>query len=274
MSDRTAHDHQHFSSDDEERLHFQKIVESYRSYGSFAKQRVNIAIKNYKKLPEYQQDLVKDFLPNCAKLFQCIEHNQNLINLLLEDVHAMFHNEEFQKVDKDGDGNDLNNEAIFKRRFYDLDIDKVFTTLRQINRDWSSEGADERKSCYGPLAQDLMELYPDKCQRKDVSVLVPGAGLGRLAFDIANVGFRCQGNEFSLFMLIASNFILNRCPEVNEHVIYPWVHQWSNNFSAKDQTRAVKFPDVSPFDLDKDSQFSMAAGNFLEIYTEEGCDQF
>jgi len=101
MSDRTAHDHQHFSSDDEERLHFQKIVESYRSYGSFAKQRVNIAIKNYKKLPEYQQDLVKDFLPNCAKLFQCIEHNQNLINLLLEDVHAMFHNEEFQKVDKD-----------------------------------------------------------------------------------------------------------------------------------------------------------------------------
>jgi carnosine N-methyltransferase len=43
-----------------------------------------------------------------------------------------------------------------------------------------------------------------------VSVLVPGAGLGRLAFEIANLGFKCEGNEFSLYMLMASNFILNK----------------------------------------------------------------
>ena len=43
-----------------------------------------------------------------------------------------------------------------------------------------------------------------------ISVLVPGAGLGRLAYEIARVGYTCQGNEFSLFMLFASNFILNK----------------------------------------------------------------
>lgn len=43
-----------------------------------------------------------------------------------------------------------------------------------------------------------------------VKVLVPGAGLGRLAFEIARKGYQCQGNEFSLFMLFASNFVLNR----------------------------------------------------------------
>ena len=43
-----------------------------------------------------------------------------------------------------------------------------------------------------------------------VSILVPGAGLGRLAFELAQRGYTCQGNEFSMFMLLASNFILNQ----------------------------------------------------------------
>ena len=68
--------------------------------------------------------------------------------------------------------------------------------------------------------------------RGNIHVLVPGAGLGRLAYDIAKLGtlnpanviplapslipaqpgFACQGNEFSLFMLLVSSFILNRLP--------------------------------------------------------------
>ena len=47
-------------------------------------------------------------------------------------------------------------------------------------------------------------------ERSSVKVLVPGSGLGRLAYDIAHLGFCCQGNEFSMYMLLASNFILNK----------------------------------------------------------------
>jgi hypothetical protein len=36
-------------------------------------------------------------------------------------------------------------------------------------------------------------------------VLVPGAGLGRLAFEVAWQGYSCQGNEYSFFMLLASH---------------------------------------------------------------------
>lgn len=57
-------------------------------------------------------------------------------------------------------------------------------------------------------------LHPVSCifisDRRSVSVLVPGAGLGRLAHEFARRGYNCQGNEWSLFMLIASNFVLNR----------------------------------------------------------------
>lgn len=49
--------------------------------------------------------------------------------------------------------------------------------------------------------------------RNDVSpvqILVPGAGLGRLSWEFARLGYTCQGNEVSLYMLIASHFVLNK----------------------------------------------------------------
>ena len=46
--------------------------------------------------------------------------------------------------------------------------------------------------------------------RSNINILVPGAGLGRLSYELASRGYACQGNEFSLFMLFASNFVLNK----------------------------------------------------------------
>lgn len=34
--------------------------------------------------------------------------------------------------------------------------------------------------------------------------------MGRLTYEIAHRGFFCEGNEFSYFMLIGANFILNK----------------------------------------------------------------
>jgi len=47
--------------------------------------------------------------------------------------------------------------------------------------------------------------------------------------------------------------------------VYPWVHQYVNNLKAEHQTHGVPFPDVNPSDLPPNSQFSMAAGDFLEV---------
>ena len=71
-----------------------------------------------------------------------------------------------------------------------------------------------------------------------------------------------------------------RCDEPNMLRLYPWVHQFCNLRSTSDQTRAVSFPDVNPADIstilrDDDSfpQFSMAAGDFLEVYNIPGNKQ-
>ena len=99
----------------------------------------------------------------------------------------------------------------------------------------------------------MLSLYP--ANRDQVKVLVPGAGLGRLAFDIAREGFECQGSEFSLYMLFASNFILNKCQAVDCFKIQPYIHQFCNNLSSKDQLREISFPDLDPNMLPEDAKY-------------------
>ena len=40
-----------------------------------------------------------------------------------------------------------------------MDVDRVYTTLKQIVRDWSSEGREERDFCYTPILNELKNLY-------------------------------------------------------------------------------------------------------------------
>jgi hypothetical protein len=40
-------------------------------------------------------------------------------------------------------------------------VERVYTTLKQIVRDWTAEGQSERDSCYGLIISELKNLYPD-----------------------------------------------------------------------------------------------------------------
>ncbi|TFK28276.1 N2227-domain-containing protein [Coprinopsis marcescibilis] len=158
-----------------------------------------------------------------------------------------------------------------KRKFRptDFDMDKLRSTLKQFVRDWSEEGLSEREHCYKPMTDALVEYFshaqmPD--DRSKLRVLVPGAGLGRLAWDVANLGFSCQGNEFSHCMLLSSFFILNRTDQIGQHTLYPYVHSFSNAPNRNSILKKVYIPDVRPSDLPPTSNFSLVAGDFEEIY--------
>ncbi|OLY81363.1 UPF0586 protein [Smittium mucronatum] len=79
-------------------------------------------------------------------------------------------------------------------------LEEMGSLLKEIAREWSSEGAEERALIYEPV-KTALETHYYECgavdSRKDVSIMVLGAGLGRLAFEIFNMGYTCQGNESS-----------------------------------------------------------------------------
>jgi len=150
------------------------------------------------------------------------------------------------------------------------DIDRLFSTLKQCVRDWSDEGAEERRCCYDPMLDALCAYFDGlsipTAQRPRKRVLVPGAGLGRLVYEVAKRGFSAQGNEFSHYMLFPSFWILNRTQKIKEHTLYPYIHSFSNCRNVESLTRAVRIPDILPYEIPQQVDFSYVAGDFEEIY--------
>ena len=94
--------------------------------------------------------------------------------------------------------------------------------------------------------------------------------MGRLVFDFAMDGYAAQGNEFSYFMLVASNFILNINQQVEIFEIQPFIHAFSNTFDENDPFEVYKIPDVNPADhIEPGHDFSMVAGEFVEVYKKQ-----
>ncbi|XP_032297372.1 carnosine N-methyltransferase isoform X1 [Coturnix japonica] len=241
-----------------EREHFRRIINAFRYYGTNMHERVSRTERQFKSLPASQQSLLPQFLPHLDKIRKCIDHNQEILQTIVNDCVHMFENKEYGE---DGRGK-ITPASTF-------DMDKLKSTLKQFVRDWSEEGKPERDSCYQPIISEIVKNFPkERWDFSKVNILVPGAGLGRLAWEIAMLGYACQGNEWSLFMLFSSNFVLNRCSEVNSCKLYPWIHQFSNNKRSADQIRPIYFPDVDPHSLPSGSNFSMTAGDFQEIYSE------
>ena len=104
-------------------------------------------------------------------------------------------------------------------------------------------------------------------------VLVPGAGLGRLVFDLALDGCDAEGNEISYHMLVASSYILNFVQAAGQHTIYPWIQVFSNHPTRERHLQGYKVPDVHPGALMAAAQgtageMTMCAADFLCLYSD------
>lgn len=119
---------------------------------------------------------------------------------------------------------------------------------------------------------------------------MPGAGLGRLPLEIAARGYACQGNEFSYFMLLTSNFLLNAAGAAGAIPVFPFLDQTCNLWAREGNSTEVLIPDVCPAELlgvagtEEEEEggggngyaepeperpppdFSMTAGDFQEVY--------
>ena len=196
-----------------------------------------------------------DYLEN---IMNCIDANQ----LILDDIHKCA---EEVGVDEDSE------KAGASSGVYRADSQRLHELLRQIVREWSSFGKREREESFGVMLNQLTELYPPE-SRGNIRVLVPGSGLGRLAFEAACLGFDVLANDQSLLMLLTSNFILNKCSRPNNYRVYPFIHDLKNRLHIRDITTPISFPDVDP--RAKNSQLSLdfVQGDFLEVCTPQALE--
>ncbi|EPS96381.1 hypothetical protein FOMPIDRAFT_1038167 [Fomitopsis schrenkii] len=282
---------------DEEQAHFSNVIQTFRHYAQYSLSANNRRRKDFFTLPRADQELLGGlgYKEKLAEADRAILANAEFLNQIVANPEIFGHDVDEADPEEesrpshshshdhgshshshshshDAPGISYGDHANpAKRKHYrptEFDVDKLRSTLKQFVRDWSEEGRTEREVCYAPMREALLQHFSGVplSERRNLRVLVPGAGLGRLAWDVANLGFACQGNEFSHYMLLASFFVLNRTDAVNQHTIYPYVHSFSNLPNNAAMLRPITIPDVMPSSLPQGSNFSLVAGDFEEIY--------
>ena len=147
--------------EEEERLHFQKVQNSFRSYKKHSLAAVHRREDYLGRLPKEHQRLLRKhgYQDTLDDLKEAVEQNSAIISDIMADVEGMFENVSHQA--RAGEDQRV--------RPSQLDMDKVQSTLKQLVRDWSSAGAGERQQCYSPILAALQGLHPT---REDMEMML------------------------------------------------------------------------------------------------------
>lgn len=239
-----------------ERAHFAAIIRAFDNYPRWALGKVTQLERDYRRLNPHHQRLL-DTDAKIHAMRQAINVNASLLEKIIEPHRA--HVGCYEAA------------ASGSMRAPDSgDMEKVQSTLKQFVREWGAEGQPERDAAHKPILQALLRALPDGAAR-GARVLVPGCGLARLAWDIAALGFTSQASEFSYFMIIACNFVLNRLQSIEggQVTVHPYVLQTCNVKERSEQMRGCLIPDTPPWSLPPSANLSFVAGDFLEVYREQ-----
>lgn len=283
-----------FRADNDENIHLNQVCESFRQYGGFALLQWESNRYRLSSLPASQKQFLPpalqcdsdSFLQRKEAYHQAAIRNQFFLDCILQ--HAgQPHSQQERKTQED-----KNQKAKTYATSTESHLSKVSSVLKSLTRDWSNEGKAERQMTYIPIIESVRKYLPVfQSASKDDPILsglersricVPGAGVGRLMCELSSLGYTVQGNEFSLHMLLASDFILNGPVKSDRPFkISPWLLETRNLHSFDDQIRVVSIPDQDPYELVMTSvrdstnpvdslsppDFSMVAGDFVSVYS-------
>jgi carnosine N-methyltransferase len=248
--------------DFKEQQHFASIVRAFDNYRPWALRKVAKLEADYRQLSPPQQELLRTG-EKVAGMRACIEANAAILQRIVAP-----HRKHVGAGEVDGGQQQADPQMGYHGYVPESDMDKLQSTIKQFVREWGAEGAAEREQAHAPLFDALRKALPGGAEA-GARVLLPGAGMGRLVWEAAAQGYTAQGSEFSYFMLIASNFILNglQTAQLDSFVIHPWVLSTCNVRLREDQLRPARVPDVLPWSLPPTASMSMTAGDFLDVYS-------
>ncbi|KAH6886236.1 N2227-like protein-domain-containing protein [Thelonectria olida] len=214
----------------------------------------------YKHASKAQKSLLNRVV-QYSKKFARIDHilakNQELCNHIVKSALEFY---DIPSEELDTHINDR--EAAGKRG----DKIAVSQALKHYVRDWTETGMHERDKPFRCLIKTLEDMFQDRnVDSIPVKILLPGAGLGRLGFDIAALGgFKVTINEWSMYMNVAYRYLEANRARHGESV-YPFIDGWSHHASEADMHRKLVFPDVTI----NASAVLMVEGDFTTAFKDQ-----
>ncbi|KAJ5339963.1 hypothetical protein N7452_006691 [Penicillium brevicompactum] len=207
----------------------------FASYENGSRSDINRWKDLYKKVPKRQRLLLESSVNYPHKLEsveKLLKVNVNLARSIAD--HGLrFYNITQLELD----------EFINEAEAQGKPIDKTSVTqgMKHFVRDWSTEGKDERTQSFQTIL-DSLNRQP-RTTHDPLRVLLPGAGLGRLAHEIHSLGgYQVTTNEWSAYMNLAYRYLSSQT-EHNSLSFHPYIDWWSHHATNADFQRSVTFPD-------------------------------
>ncbi|KAK5047319.1 hypothetical protein LTR84_006841 [Exophiala bonariae] len=233
-------------SDPLERIAVFSALDSFSQYRKSTHHRTtHIRRQNLYAMPAAQWQVLAappiSILETLSNVDDAIDVNADLADRILQ--HGLV---SFGLSDRHSNNPDLD----WQHKATINDLPKAHSTIRQFYRDWSREGyIAEVEPLVDIVVSDLSTHLPLPQPREDIEsprLLLPGAGLGRVLFELALRGWHATGNEISYHQLIASNFILNATQHSEQYTIYPFATTFTNVISRQNQLKHFAIPDRHP----------------------------
>lgn len=99
-------------------------------------------------------------------------------------------------------------------RISDFPFGWVSGMLVQLVSEWSDQGAPERKQRFKPAVDALRKAIPPPPPgsqwKHRPRILVPGAGLGRMVWDLGSLGYDVVGVEVAITMNLVSDYLFRK----------------------------------------------------------------
>ena len=154
------------------------------------------------------------------------------------------------------------------------EISKLRSTLKLFIRDWTIEGKKERDLVYNPIIEEIKKYFLNNNieNNKNKKILVPGAGLCRLAYEIAKLGFNIDTIEVSYYMIICTDFIFNSNNYINKYKIQPLIHSFNCLKYENSPFQIFNFPDENISEIMKNKNFGKInniPGDFIQTYRNQ-----
>lgn len=274
-----------------------KAVEAY---GETEFARLDRKLAMFRALPEEDRLLLPEFVQRISMMAECVDMNTKLLSAMAQSAEGISASNrpvegavaapvvsEAAATNGDSGGASGSGGAGGAGGAQDDGMaaqeDQKTMLSRGVRRgfallatDWSAVGAAERARIYAPMVAAVDEAFEEArraaraLQRDAFRVLVPAAGAGRLAWELAHKGFTVEGCETSFSALLVGNFVMNGANGAvngDEMVeFFPYVHEHSNMRSCASVTRGVRMPDVNPMDMPGSADLAIRAGDFVTAY--------
>lgn len=190
-------------------------------------ENISIYEENYKSLSDCHKRLAPKFLDRMAQVKKLVELNNEILKKVLA-----FHRTNYISLARKEGSSDMD-ECCYEccgltpkdrgRRAHYTQQSTTENLFKQFYREWSIEGANERKECFQP-ALEMCQKYLPPTPGNKYKVLAPGAGFGRLSWDLASIGYSnvyaCECNHE---MLLCMQYMLGSSFTPGSFDVYPFV---------------------------------------------------